>query len=97
MDLARTLVERRTLLAVLTIIVSIVVGWGVTKTSIDPRRLRQEVRLTRWLAGFDTFAASFEAGDIGVEHLDHIRKHLDTPNTRAALRADQDLVAGLAR
>jgi len=37
MDLARTLVERRTLLAVLTIIVSIVVGWGVTKTSIDPR------------------------------------------------------------
>jgi uncharacterized protein len=37
MDLARTLVERRTLLAVLTILVSIVVGWGVTKTSIDPR------------------------------------------------------------
>ena len=37
MDLARTLVERRTLLAVLTIIVSIVVGWGVTKTSIDTR------------------------------------------------------------
>ena len=37
MDLARTLVERRTQLAVLTIIVSIVVGWGVTKTSIDPR------------------------------------------------------------
>ncbi|MDG2442133.1 MAG: MMPL family transporter [Luminiphilus sp.] len=37
MDLARTLVERRTLLAVLTIVVSVIVGWGVTKTSIDPR------------------------------------------------------------
>ena len=37
MDIARVLVERRSLLAVLTIVVSIVVGWGVTKTSIDPR------------------------------------------------------------
>lgn len=37
MDIARVLVERRSLLAVLTLVVSIVVGWGVTKTSIDPR------------------------------------------------------------
>ncbi len=37
MDIARTLVKRRTLLAVLTLVVSVVIGWGVTKTSIDPR------------------------------------------------------------
>ena len=37
MDIAGVLVERRSLLAVLTMVVSIAVGWGVTKTSIDPR------------------------------------------------------------
>ena len=35
-DIARFLVERRTALAVLTILVSIAVGWGVTKTQVDP-------------------------------------------------------------
>ncbi len=37
MDIAHALVKRRSLLAVLTIATSIGVGWGVTKTSIDPR------------------------------------------------------------
>lgn len=37
MDIARILVERRGLLAVLTLLVSVAVGWGVTKTSVDPR------------------------------------------------------------
>lgn len=37
MDIARILVERRGLLAVLTLLVSMAVGWGVTKTSVDPR------------------------------------------------------------
>ena len=36
MDIAGVLVERRSLLAVLTMVVSLAVGWGVTKTSIDP-------------------------------------------------------------
>jgi predicted RND superfamily exporter protein len=36
-DIARFLVERRTTLAVLTILLSIAVGWGVTKTQVDPR------------------------------------------------------------
>lgn len=35
-DIARFLVERRTVLAVLTLLVSIAVGWGVTKTQVDP-------------------------------------------------------------
>ena len=37
MDIARILVERRVILAVITLLVSAVIGWGVTRTSVDPR------------------------------------------------------------
>ena len=37
MDIARFLVERRLVLALLTVVISVAVGWGVTKTRTDPR------------------------------------------------------------
>lgn len=66
-------------------------------TSADPASVRLALARGKWLRGFPSFEAAFEAGEIGGSHLDLIRRMADGPRTHGLLVGDQDFFVTSAR
>ena len=47
------------------------------ESNVAPAPIRRATRRGEWLRGYPVFAEAHRSGDLAIEHLDHIRKHLD--------------------
>ena len=67
------------------------------ETSLSGFEARARIRRFDWLQGFPVFHRAHEAGTMSVEHLERIRRSLDSQRTRVALLRSQQLLADAAR
>lgn len=66
-------------------------------TPVSGREARARVRRTDWLREFPRFAAAHESGVMSAAHVERVRRSLDNPRTRLALRRDERIFIDAAR